>query len=198
MTVFSFATKLHSNKFLVGNEAYDPSTMELIATVTAAGGETSLSFTSIPGTYSSLQIRGIAKDTATGTTAANLYVFFNDDTTTANYAVHALRGNGSAASASGSTSYGAVSIPEACTRSDAGYANMFGAMIVDLHDYASTTRNKTVRSFGAVDTNNTNGVISLASGLWLSTSAITKVKIQASVTAFAAGSVFKLYGLRSS
>ena len=68
-----------------------------IATVTGNGSASTLSFTSIPSTYSHLQIRGICRD-ARAVTIDTAYATFNSDTGT-NYADHWLQGNGTAASA---------------------------------------------------------------------------------------------------
>ena len=176
------------------------SSFESIATVTAAGGETSLSFTSIPSTYKSLQIRGIARDTyttsLTGTFGAILN--FNSDTTAANYTTHTLQGNGTAAAASGSTSNGAISTYFGQTSSGSSNTSIYGANIIDIIDYSSTTKNKTVRSFSGADGNvaSTAWGVSLSSGLWLSTSAITTISITKWNLAFAAGTTFALYGIK--
>jgi hypothetical protein len=176
------------------------SSYESIATITAAGGETSLSFTSIPGTYVSLQIRGIAKDSYTSGTgeATDTTLTFNSDTS-ANYRYHQLRGNGTAAAAlapGSATSNMAAVITEIYGTA----TNMFGVSIVDIHDYASTTKYKTVRGFSGGDLNSgtTTSNLRLGSGLWMSTSAITSIQIQAAVSGFAAGSTFALYGIKGS
>jgi hypothetical protein len=54
MPIISLKTGTKSRSLLVGNPYFVPSSYESIATVTAAGGETSLNFTSIPGTYVAL------------------------------------------------------------------------------------------------------------------------------------------------
>jgi len=194
----SFTNLVKYNDFLGPNSAYIPSSFESIATVTAAGGETSLNFTSIPGTYSSLQIRGIAKDTYTTGTgeATDTTITFNNDTAQ-NYRNHQLRGNGTsavaAAPANATYSMGAL-----VTMIYGTATNMFGVSIIDIHDYASTTKYKTVRGFSGGDLNSgtTTSNLRLGSGLWMSTSAITSVQIQAVVSGFAAGSTFALYGIK--
>lgn len=171
---------------------------ESIATVTATGGETSLSFTSIPGTYASLQIRGISKDTYTGGAgeATDTVLTFNNDSG-ANYGYHQIRGNGTAAAAlaASSTSNMAAVITQVY---GTGVTNIFGVSIVDIHDYASTTKNKTVRGFSGGDLNDgtTKSNLRLGSGLWRSTSAITSIQILTVVSGFAAGSTFALYGIK--
>jgi hypothetical protein len=178
--------------------AASTSSYESIATVTATGGEVSLSFTSIPSTYASLQIRGIAKDSYTSGTgeATDTTLTFNSDTGS-NYRYHQLRGNGTAAAAlapGSATSNMAAVITEIYGTA----TNMFGVSIVDILDYASTTKYKTVRGFSGGDLNSgtDKSNLRLGSGLWMSTSAVTSIQIQAAVSGFAAGSTFALYGIK--
>lgn len=173
---------------------------ESIATATAAGGETTLTFTSIPATYQHLQIRGIYRDSRTSSSGGQLSLVlrFNNNTTDANYAAHTLQGNGSSATASGSTSY-----PYIGTGVSTGPSNQtttYGVNIIDIHDYASTTKNKTIRSFSGSNQNSTTDseqVIKLESMLWLSTSAINEIDINCLYVSFAAGSTFALYGIKA-
>jgi hypothetical protein len=68
--------------------------------------------------------------------------------------------------------------------------------IIDIHDYASTTRNKTVRSFEGSDNNGT-GDVTLVSGLWLNTAAVTSatVSVLGGIN-YAAGTTISLYGIK--
>lgn len=166
---------------------------ESIATLTAAGGETSLSFTSIAGTYKHLQIRGIYRDTQAASTAKNLVIQFNSDTAS-NYAYHRLEGTGTAATSSGGATQTSGLISDAGV-ADSATASVFGASITDILDYASTSKYKTIRGFAGVDTNG-GGQIGLSSSLWLSTSAITSIQLKPGSTAFKAGTTFALYGIK--
>jgi hypothetical protein len=160
---------------------------ESIATVTATGGETSLNFTSIPGTYKSLQIRGWLKSSGGG--GGNMR--YNSDSSS-NYALHSLGSNGSSVFASGSASQPYMFIIDT---SDSTYNSV---TVVDIIDYASTTKNKTMRAWYGYDKNNTGGSTYLYSGLWMSTSAITSIQLGTGNFSgtFAAGSTFALYGIK--
>jgi hypothetical protein len=70
-------------------------------------------------------------------------------------------------------------------------------MIIDIHDYASTTKNKTVRSFFGHDRNGA-GSVYLYSGLWMNTGAITSLSLgQANFSGtFDTGTVASLYGIK--
>ena len=191
----SFTNLVKYNDFLAGNPSYVPPSFESIATVTAAGGEVGLTFSSIPSTYQHLQIRGILRKTGTafGTTALGLRL--NSDTG-ANYARHGLQGNGSSASAEGVDNQTLITVGY-CAVPDNASSNIYGSTIIDIHDYKSTTKNKTVRAFSGGDTNGA-GLVSLASGLWMSTSAINSVTLTLALdsTTFVAGSTFSLYGIK--
>lgn len=114
------------------------SSFESIATATASGSSATLTFTSIPGTYKSLQIRGIANDAF----RSNLRLNFNSDTAT-NYAYHLLYGNGAAAQATSAISATYIDYMGKAEST----ASIYGASIIDIVDYASTTKNKTVKTF---------------------------------------------------
>ena len=163
---------------------------ESIATVTVgSGGASYAEFTSIPSTYSHLQIRILASMTASG--ADDLKIQFNSDTGN-NYARHYLGGNGSSAfaGATTTTNAGIVGINTLPTAS-----NTFGVAIVDVLDYANTNKLKTMRALGGNDTNGA-GYIGLSSTLWQSTSAITSIKLFPFTSTFPQYSSFALYGVK--
>ena len=158
---------------------------ESISTVTVgSGGSTSIDFTSIPSTYKHLQIRGSAN---AGDVDLNMQ--FNADTST-NYNYHFLYGNGTSAVAGASTSSSSLASFYASTT-----ANIFGAGVFDILDYADTNKFKTMRALTGVDTN--GGVlIVFRSGAWRSTSAITSIKIFPASGSINQYSSFALYGIK--
>lgn len=68
--------------------------------------------------------------------------------------------------------------------------------IIDIVDYASTTKNKTIRTVTGCDANGgaSGSDVSLRSGLFPSTSAVTSITINC--TAMGTGTVIALYGIR--
>ena len=172
---------------------------ESIATFTAAGGETSTTFSSISSSYKHLQLRVLYRDTYSGgAQTCDLLLQFNGDTTAANYTLHYLRGDGSAVAASGSTSNGSIQMTYFGV-SDSSTASVYGTGIADIIDYANTSKNKTVKGFGGGDNNGvgtTSYRLGLSSGVWLSTSAITSIKVMPGITAFKAGTSIALYGIK--
>jgi len=174
--------------------AVSTSSYESISTVTVgSGGSSSISFTSIPGTYTHLQIRGIARTVNAGTGASLIFVRANSDTAS-NYSAHYLGGDGSTAYAGAAANqtnmYNGIAV-------DNGYtAYTFSGFVLDVLDYANTNKYKTLRALSGGDGNGL-GEIYLFSGNWRSTSAITTLTLNAN-TNFAQYSQFALYGIKGS
>lgn len=162
-----------------------------IATVTVgAGGVADVEFTSIPSTYTHLQIRLMARTTAS-VTESSTNIWINGVTTGNKYATHVLQGNGSTAAAYAGTSLNAMdsaSIPGANAT-----ASVFGVQVIDILDYANTNKTKVIRMLKGFDRNG-GGNIDLWSGLFNDTSAITSIKFGANN--WAQYSHFALYGVK--
>lgn len=190
----SFTNLTKYDSFLAGNAAYAPGAYESIATLTASGGESSISFTSIPSTYQHLQIRGITRFAFASTGNGVAWCRINNDSGS-NYARHELTGNGTAVSAAGAATQSlALYYPAPF---DSNPANIFGSVIIDLHNYASTTQNKTVRAFAGSDLNG-SGEIYLSSMLWQSTTAVNRFDLFTGGNNWKAGTTFALYGIKGS
>lgn len=165
------------------------SSFESIATQTLASAAASITFSSIPATYTHLQIRGIARSNGA---ADNTVIQFNGDTAN-NYATHYLTGNGATASAGSGTTRANFYV-------DILAANASGAMwsgdVIDILDYANTNKYKTIRTLAGQDLNG-SGTVWLASGLWQSTAAITSIKLYLNgAVNLAQYSSFALYGIK--
>jgi hypothetical protein len=174
-----------------------PANFTSLQTVTAAGGESVLTFSSIPGTYKHLQIRGISKSLSPyGVSGA--ITRFNSDSGS-NYSYHTLGTQGSSIFNSGTASTTSFQTDAFSVGTDgATYANMYGYIIYDFIDYASTTKYKTVRAEMGCETNTGAfaGYYYNMSGNWRSTSAITTITLsESSGLLYAAGSTFALYGI---
>jgi hypothetical protein len=162
---------------------------ESIATVTVgAGGAANVEFTSIPSTFSHLQIRYYA-----------LCSSFNDFQvrvgngsldTAGNYTLHILGGNGSSAYSNGYANE---------TQFKTGFSQSGSTTpavgVVDFLDYGNTNKYKTMRALGGTDRNG-SGDAQLASGVWRSTSAINIIRLYLGVN-FNQYSHFALYGIKS-
>ena len=186
-----------SRSLLAGNAAYDPAGTWFIQRVTATGSETTLSFTSIPQTYSSLQIRGITRRNSTGTSVEIFELGCNSDAGS-NFTTHQLYGNGTTVTATGQAANTYDNSAVGWMMYGTATAGMFGATIIDIHDYASTTKYKTRRIFSGVDSNAAfagGQRVGLVSSLWMSTNAITSLQLYANGNTWAAGTTFALYGM---
>ena len=171
--------------------AYD----SIATTTVGAGGTSTITFSSIPSTYTHLQVRLIARS-AYGSVSEAIRLRFNGDTATSSYSDHLVFGDG----ASVSTDYDVQSvsginvhrIPAATST-----ASVFGGIVIDLLDYANTNKYKTLRSLGGWDANGSGRII-LNSGLWgNSGSAISSITIVTSTgNNFAEYSSFALYGIK--
>ena len=172
-------------------------TYESIATVTVgSGGSATVEFTSIPSTYTHLQLRGLGRNTAGSAGGSNLELQFNTDTAT-NYSSHYFRGSGSTASAGNYTTSSRIYLIETIAR-NGNTAGVFGTFVIDILDYANTNKYKTVRGLGGYDDNG-SGYILFGSGNWRSTSAISSLKvILEGGDTFAQYSQWALYGIKGS
>jgi hypothetical protein len=132
---------------------------ESIATLNGTGSSGILTFTSIPQTYKHLHIRGIARNTASGTTTSPIGMRFNS---TGGYSKHRLYGTGSSAIASGSSGAGNIYVGE--SPNNGNTANLVGVFYVDILDYTSTAKYKVGRAFGGVDDNGTGSDMNIS--LW--------------------------------
>lgn len=161
-----------------------------LATVTLSGTATSITFAGIPTGYKHLQVRYIGR-TDWATAGADFLYSLNGDTTNSNYAYHRLGGEGSVAFAQASTSSRIVGINNGA---NAG-ANMFAAGVMDILDYSSITKNKTIRNLVGSDRNG-SGLVALYSNLYISTSAVTSISLITENGSWVANSQFALYGVK--
>jgi len=176
-----------SSNFIAG---YSPAIdeMDLIERViVGSGGASSITFSNIPQTYQHLQIRYLVTSSGTDN---NFAVRFNSDTG-ANYTLHELVGNGSSASAGGLTAVGFARVGYWQT----GNLTQPYVGIVDVLDYALTTKNKVLRSFNGCDTNGGDGFIRLNSSMWSNTTAITAISFYTVQQNLPQHSTAALYGV---
>ena len=186
MPILGIIASAISGNLFAPSGAYDS-----IATTTVSSPVSSITFSSIPATYTHLQIRGIAQRTTASTFSA-VNITFNSDTTNTNYARHDLYGTGAATGASGIT----TTTNSAKAMVYVGSGSAFGPVVIDILDYTNTNKYKVVRGLGGVD-NNGSGLVALASSLWLNTAAITAINLTFDGTAiFSQYSSFALYGIK--
>jgi hypothetical protein len=163
-----------------------------IATTTiGSGGVSSVTFSSIPSTFTHLQIRFTGRSLYSGANDSIL-VRYNGDSGT-NYAIHRLYGDGSSVTSQGFTSQTYVicgDMPAATSSSSL----TFGSSIIDIVDYANTNKYKTTRLLAGRDENGL-GFVWFNSGLWQNTNAITSIQVLAANGNLAQYSTVSLYGI---
>jgi hypothetical protein len=158
-----------------------------IASASGTGSSGTITFSSIPSTYQHLQLRYISR---ANTGAERVSLQFNSDTSS-NYAWHFIRFDGALTAAGGAN---ATMIDH--INSTYSTTSIVTVGIVDIQDYSSTTRNKTIRNFSGWDANTTGAEIYLSSGLWRSTSALSSISIKLAANNFTTETQFALYGIK--
>jgi len=166
-----------------------PVSFDSIQTVTVSSATPTITFTSIPATYTHLQVRVSALTAASGKV---MVARFNSDSS-ASYTWHFLNGQGTTASAGNSTGN--------------TYSRFFGqnigtnttnpsVSVIDILDYANTNKYKTMRALSGSDDNG-SGEVALESSLWINTSAISTITISLTDSSnFSQYSSFALYGIK--
>jgi hypothetical protein len=161
---------------------------ESIASAVGTGSSGTITFSSIPSTYTHLQVRGIMRSAGVSSQA---YVRLNGDSGN-NYAWHYLygEGNGPIASAAATTNVDLFGYVPAST----DLTNTFTSFVVDIVDYASTTKYKTLKNTSGYDFNG-SGQIWLNSAVWMNTAATTSVSIISNAN-FNTSTQVALYGIK--
>jgi hypothetical protein len=156
-----------------------PNTYVALATQTVTGtSTTSISFTSIPATYTDLEI------VYNGNTNANTSptISFNGDTAS-NYSYTRLYGSGSSA-ASDRTANSTLVF-------GVGASLNPNVTKISINNYSNATTYKTA----LFRWNDSAAYVAALVGLWRSTAAINRVDITIPASYFVAGSTFSLYGI---
>jgi len=167
------------------------STYTPIATNTLGSTAASVTFSSIPSTYTDLVLVIVSADSAGAFNQISFRV--NGDASTI-YSWTSLYGNGTSAASnresSGSRTYGTIAWNSAQNTT-------LGTSMSTAHfmNYANTTTNKTILSRSS---NSANAVETMVS-LYASTSAMSSLVLYSATSArlFAAGSTFTLYGIKA-
>ena len=155
-------------------------TYEKIATTTLGSATSTVTFSSIPSTYTDLVI--VFNGTSAGSHTAGLR--FNSDTGS-NYSNTYLFGE------SGATASGRASNT---TSSSQFYPNTtIGTAVINIANYSNTTTYKTILTRWS----NTSNYALANVGLWRSTAAINTVLFTGNSTNFQTGSTFTLYGIKA-
>ena len=174
---------------LVG--AYDS-----IATATIVNGTTqTITFSSIPATYTHLQLRYIVRTDRTDDYADAIGIRFNSDTGS-NYYRHRFETEGAGGAVGGTSTgtdaqYHVMGATALCT------SNVFASGVVDILDYANTSKNKTTKSLSGVFNANAQNWMGFEGSMWNSTAAVNTIALKVNYgTYYSIGSTIALYGIK--
>lgn len=190
MTVSRISQSTLQSGFQKFNSVWDGrsaiGSMDAITSVVLPASSATVTFNNIPQTYSSLQIRIYAQ------LATNAFGIMNFNSIETGY--QSLR------QLYGSAGSVVTNKPNASTAYlETGFfpssSTTFGVTIIDILDYANTSKHKTVRNFGGWD-DNSLGYTLIRSGLWANTAAINSIRLGTNGTVYNANSVFALYGVK--
>jgi hypothetical protein len=159
-------------------------TYEPIATQTLASAAASITFSSIPATYTDLRL--VLTNTASGGTQ---FILFNSSVT--GYSNTYLLGDGASATSGRSTAYPRLDL----NSQDVGNS-VVQFHTVDIFSYAGSTY-KTCLITSSHDQNG-SGQVNAQVGLWQDTTAINRIDIKLSSTnTYAIGTTATLYGIKA-
>jgi hypothetical protein len=167
-------------------------TYTLIEAKTLGTAVASVTFSSIPGTYTDLIVKYSGRQ---GSENAH-NIRFNGDSGN-NYTYLMLGGDGVNNPSSGGAS-GVANIISRGINPGSSTSNTFGNTEMYIPNYANISFNKSVSVDGVNETNGTEIYMSVVAGLWSNTSAITSIEILARDGNLAVGSTFYLYGIKNS
>jgi hypothetical protein len=161
-------------------------TYEPISTQTLGSAQASVTFGSIPATYTDLVL--VYEAGNSGNVYDGTFVRFNSDTGS-NYSWTYILGNGSSAISGRESSV---------TRTGAGASGASrGMSILNIMNYSNTTTYKTILNRRSV-VDASGYTVGAEVGLWRSTATISTVLLFVqSGTNFDAGSTFTLYGIKA-
>ena len=171
--------------------AFEPIT----AITVPSAGVSSITFNSIPSTYTHLQLRYITRDNRSGQSVDAINIRANADTAN-NYSNHRLQGDGGGAGATSSNGFTQGYAIFGQTTASTATANVFAIGIMDILDYTNTNKFKTFRTLSGYDSNG-SGLVGIYSGLWQSTAAINSLTLSSNDgSGMLQYSSFALYGIK--
>jgi len=163
--------------------------MELIETLELASSASSITFSSIPQTYTDLKLLISARTDASGTGAA---VNLRPNASTSNGSFIQLFGSGSSTGSASGSSVRAASVSGASATS-----STFGNSFCYISNYTSSSA-KSFSTDTVLENNATEAFQEIYASLWNDTSAITSLTAVLALGGnFVSGSTFSLYGITS-
>ena len=160
-------------------------TYDCIATTTTTGNATTVTFSSIPATYTDLVV--VFNGAEQG--SSGIYFQMNGDTAT-NYSHTRLVGNGTSALSNRGSNSSKIYLDQGVTFSSTLGEN---TVILQFMNYSNSTTNKTVISRATAPGSGTAAIVYL----WRNTAAINSISFKIDSDYIINGSTFTLYGIKS-
>ena len=171
-------------------------TYQLISSNTVgAGGVSSVTFSSIPSTYTDLKFY-ISARTNSGAARTDIRWYFNSDTSGSNYSYIRIFGYESGV-LSGSASGTYVDAGTAID-GDGATSNTFSNFELCVPNYAGSTAKSANGDWTAENNSSGSFILGFNAYLWNQTAAITGITFSASGANFVQYSTFYLYGIKNS
>lgn len=161
-----------------------PSTMTPIATQTLATSAASITFSSIPQTYTDLVM--VVQFGQTG--GDDVFLRFNGDTGS-NYSATRIAGDGSTPSSSLNSSVTGIQ-PRTPNNPNSSIVSIWKENIMN---YTNTTTYKSTTGRYSYP----SGFTTAHTGMWRSTAAITSLTVLCNALAWSAGTIVTLYGVKA-
>jgi hypothetical protein len=158
-----------------------------------SGGASSVTFSSIPATYTDLLIKLSVRDARATLAVSDIRFNFNGTGAGTNITGRYLYGDGSSVSATTIGSNGELGFGTA----SGATSNTFGNAEVYIANYAGSNP-KSISSDSVAENNATAGYNLILSGLWSSSTTITSIAMTPFTSPFSQYSSFYLYGIKNS
>jgi hypothetical protein len=171
------------------------STYTLISSNVLSSSAASVTFSSIPSTYTDLVVRvsGRSDDSANPQGSIRLYINGN---TSSVYSFTRLLGTGSTTSTYTSGSGTELFFNQGLSTTQST-TNTFGNAEIYIPSYTNSA-NKQIGGHQAMETNSTTAYMGATAGLTRITSAITTIEVSLNTGNYVSGSSFYLYGIKNS
>ena len=168
-------------------------TYTLIEAKTLGSAVSSVTFSSIPQTYTDLKLVYSARNSGSADPWYQVLIQFNSDTTAANYPYRYLY------NASGTPGGGSGNQAIGYSVSDAATANTFSNGEIYIPNYTNTSNYKSTSGDVVNENNSATNIMALYATSWTGTAAaITSLILSQSANNFVANSTFYLYGIKNS
>lgn len=176
-----------------------PSSRQLIASQVLGTAAASVTFSSIPNTFSDLSLKYSVRHNGVGGNVWFFGIQVNSDTT-ANYSDSFLVSTGSSAIASGVTSGSPTDYHAGAMVTNNYTASTFSNGEFYMSEYLATQNKAMCASFVVENQGTAANYYGYAANLYRGTAAVTQlvIKPNGSVGSFAVGSSFYLYGIKNS